>query len=724
MNRKTLVALSTLLSASIITPVYADWFVRGTNNNWSTTSMTDIGNNTVIADDVIFNSNGEFKFDRFGDWSENYGVGGLGGGNIQVSAGTYDIEFYTDTKDFAIKSPDTHNGGSSDGIYHLRGTNNGWAEGTLLSKVGTTTDYEICANFNAGDANGGPRFKIDQNGGWGNDAFPAQDQNVAIGYAKIVVDGSTNTIKSVSDGLGVDCNTNVPVSQDFRNRTMYFVFLDRFENGDTSNDNGNNPNATSTIKAAGDQTEWKKYWGGDIQGLINKLDYLEALGVSAIWVTPMVNNIDNSNDAGAYHGYWARDFYEVDEHLGDWALVDELDAEMEARGMKLVLDIALNHSNQDDQYEFGALYQEGTFLADESNATWYNQNGAIADCYDTDPTTECFDEYDEPFAMRNKTLFNLTDFKNGLNSNSVADTYLINAAKKWLQHGVDAFRIDAIKHIEPNFINRFSAAMRAENPDVYIFGEWFDAGVGNNDSITFINENRGSELLDFKLRDNIEAVIADDISMIDLNAHIELRPAAMNGREDLQPIFLDNHDAPRTSVYLQTTKEVNKGRFGKGFSQAFGEARQNLGMALVMTLPGIPTVYYGSEQNSTWFESNGFGEAGADPYNREPMPSFSQTTPAFTMISALAELRKNSPAIATGSYQEKWLNADILVFERTEGSDTVMVAVNKGATTSITVNGLSLTDGDYASLVGSDTVQVFGGQAVLNLGQNEVMVLH
>ncbi len=727
MNKFRLVSLCVATTLGATSPAYADWFIRGTQNAWSADPMIDIGSNTVVADDVVFDANGRFKFDRFGDWAENYGVGGRNGNDITVGAGTYDIEFYTDTKNWVVRSADTHNFDNPTKTYHFRGTPNGWVEGTLLTRVGNTTDYEICVNFTGGDANGAPRFKIDVNGAWGADAFPAQDVVVGLGYARVVVDGSTDSLKSVTSGLGENCSQTSPDVSDFRNRTMYFLFLDRFADGDPSNNNGNNPNTTSTLTSAGNESDWKKYWGGDIRGLIDKLDYLEALGVSAIWITPPYDNIDNSTNEAGYHGYWGRDFFLVDEHLGDWALIDELDAATEARGMKLVLDIALNHSNQDDQYEFGALYREGTFLADQSNTTWYHNNGAIGDCGDNDPITTCGFEYDDRDATTNKSLFNLTDFNHGVNSNSVADEYLIDAGKKWLDHGIDAFRIDAIKHIEPNFINRFSAAMQAHRPGLYIFGEWFDAGVGNQQSLTFLNENRGSELLDFKLRDAIEAAIADDISMVELNAGIEARPGAMNNREDWQPIFLDNHDATRTSVYLQTNGRVRGNAenpvLGKGFGKAFAEERQNLGMALVMTLPGIPTIYYGTEQNTTWFTPNNEGRVGHDPYNREKMPSFSQSTPAFTMIKALADLRKDSAAIARGSYAEKWLNGDVLVFERNEGPDTVVVAVNKGAARSITVSNLGLADGTYNSLVGGDTVTVSGGGAVLNLAQNEVVVL-
>ncbi|HTF96072.1 MAG TPA: alpha-amylase family glycosyl hydrolase [Cellvibrio sp.] len=853
------ILLSFLLMASA--GAQAEWFLRGTHNNWVATQMNAGGTNTMELTNVVFPAAGNIKFDRYGDWSENYGVGGRNGTNISVGQGTWNIKFFTDTKNWSITAANT-------GVnYHLRGTFNAWAEGTLMSQVGTTTVYESCQNFVSGDASGGPRFKIDPNGGWGDavpttdvtvnagwvkitfnattktistqqnlsancgvvssssaasvststatsssiassivassvassssvaatqfhlrgthnawvegdvfvtpagtnqleicrnfstgdanggprfkvdpnggwgDAFPTADQ-AANGWTKIVINTASKTLASVTTNLGTHCgtstssssiassimssssNSSVATVDDFRARTMYFVFVDRFANGNTANDNGSNPAATSTVKSSGAQSEWKKYWGGDIAGLISKLDYLQALGVSAIWVTPLVDNINVGNEGG-YHGYWARDFYAVDEHLGDWALVDELDAQMEARGMKLVLDIALNHSNQDDQYEFGALYKDGAFITDFASGknTWYHANGAISDCGDTNPGTTCNTEWDDPWSFRNKSLFNLTDFNHGSNSNSQADQYLIDAALQWMDHGVDAFRIDAIKHIEPSFINRFSAAVRAKKADTYIFGEWYNAGAGDSLSMSFLNERRGSELLDFKLRDAIEHAVAGNTPMTTLSSHISSRAGAMNNFEDQQAIFLDNHDATRTSVYLQTTGTTNRGP-GKGMAQSFANARQNVGMALVMTLPGVPTIYYGTEQNSTWFTANGDGQVGHDPFNREQMPSFNQSTAAFSMISSLANLRKNSIAIQRGNYAERWSTADVLVFQRQEGNDCAVVAVNRGAATTVTVPNLCLVNAAYTSVVGSDIVNVTNGGGTFNLSQNEVVVLH
>lgn len=764
--RVKLISMACLLT-TCATAAQAEWFFRGTSNNWGNYQMVNSATNTMEITNVIFPAAGSYKFDRFGNWAESYGVGGLNGSNINIAAGTYTIKFFTDTKNWSV-NPAT--------VFHLRGTFNSWAEGTLLTRVGTTDVYEKCQQFTGGDATGGPRFKVDPNGAWG-DALPANDFAVSVGWVKVSYDASTRTV-SAQQNLAANCgaaNTSSSVmststsvatststssavtstssptstsssrsstssttstsstattssaasSDDFRKRTIYFTFVDRFANGNTNNDNGNNAAATSTTKSAGNEGEWKKYWGGDIAGLISKLDYLQSMGVTAIWVTPLVDNVDTGVQGG-YHGYWGRDFYSVDEHLGDWALVDELNAQTEARGIKLILDIALNHSNQSDEVEFGNLLKEGGFVTNfaSGKGTWYHNNGQIADCGDTNPATTCNGEWDDPWSFRNKSLFNLTDFNHGTNgTNSLADQYLIDAALKWMDHGIDGFRIDAIKHIEPGFVNRFSAAVKAKKADAYIFGEWYGAGSGDSLSMSFLNERRGSELLDFKLRDNIENAIAGNTTMTSLSTHIQSRPAAMGNNESLQTIFLDNHDATRTSVYLQTTGNTNRGA-GKGMTKAFADARQNLGMALVMTLPGIPTIYYGTEQNTTWFTASGSGEIGNDPYNREQMPSFSQTTPAYTMIAALADLRKNSVAIQKGSYAERWVNADVLVFQRQSGTDCAVVAVNRGAATTITVPNLCLTNGAYTSKVGSDIVNISSGSGVFNLSQNEIVVLH
>lgn len=188
--------LSIVFLLAICSSAQADWFLRGTHNHWGGTPMVAGGTNTVELKNVVFSAAGSVKFDRFGDWSQNYGIGGANGGNIPVAAGTWNIKFFTDTKNWNISRVEQ---------YHLRGTHNNWVEGDLLTPVaGSTTNYEACRYFGWPSATLSPRFKVDANGGWGADAYPAVDYNVS-GWTKIIVNGSERKIVSVTTKLPESC---------------------------------------------------------------------------------------------------------------------------------------------------------------------------------------------------------------------------------------------------------------------------------------------------------------------------------------------------------------------------------------------------------------------------------------------------------------------------------------------------------------------------------------
>jgi len=510
---------------------------------------------------------------------------------------------------------------------------------------------------------------------------------------------------------------------DFRKETIYFVFLDRFSDGDATNNTGNNP-------ATYDPTNLKKYVGGDIRGLINKLPYLKSMGVTAIWITPPVDNADNTDAYGGagYHGYWGRDFFKVDEHLGTMDDFKELTAKMHSAeyNMKMVLDYAPNHSSGNDENEYGALYRDGQYITNyqtdlAAGTNWYHHNGGVTNWNDWNQ-------------VRNHNLFNLSDFNQ---SNPTVYNYLLDGSKFWIDAGVDAIRIDAIKHMDKSFIQQWTTdihnyAKTIGREGFYFFGEWFGASANTTTgidgyAIDYANTS-GSALLDFGFRDTMERVLTDRSgnTMQTLNSYLENRANVFTS-DEWQVVFMDNHDMARISTALRS----NAATFGPGNSEqggnqseAFAKKRLDLGLVVTMTVRGIPAIYYGTEQYAANFTTNAFGQVGSDPYNREIMPSFDQSTEAFGIIKALADLRKVSPAIQNGSYTQRWLNDDILVYERKSGSDVVVVAVNKGSSKSINVVNLGLANGSYTSLVGSDTVSVTSGAATLHLDQNEAIVLH
>ena len=145
-------------------------------------------------------------------------------------------------------------------------------------------------------------------------------------------------------------------SRDFRAETLYFIVTDRFADGDPDNNLGDNPACSDPSRQ-----NWLRYWGGDLQGILDKLDYLKALGISSIWITPIFDQIDAIADdegrfAAPYHGYWAKDFKRIDEHLlpkdewrrpfGDRSTVfDRLLAEAHARDIRVLLDVVCNHTS-------------------------------------------------------------------------------------------------------------------------------------------------------------------------------------------------------------------------------------------------------------------------------------------------------------------------------------------------------------------------------------------
>ncbi|HDY7736647.1 TPA: cyclomaltodextrin glucanotransferase [Vibrio vulnificus] len=510
---------------------------------------------------------------------------------------------------------------------------------------------------------------------------------------------------------------------DFRQETIYFVFLDRFSDGDASNNVGRNP-------ATYDPNNLKKYVGGDLRGLINQLPYLKSLGVTAIWITPPVDNADNLdvNGGAAYHGYWGKDFFRVDEHFGTLDDFKELIAKMHSAeyNMKLVLDYAPNHSNGNDENEYGALYRDGQYITDynadvAAGTNWYHHNGGVTD-------------WNNWYQVRNHNLFNLSDFDQ---SDESVYQYLLDGSKFWIDAGVDAIRIDAIKHMDKSFIQQWTTDIYNYSKTLgregfYFFGEWFGASANTTTgidgyAIDYANTS-GSALLDFGFRDTMERVLANrpGNSMKTLNNYLETRKSVFTS-DDWQVVFMDNHDMARISTALRSDASTfgpGNNESGGNQTEAFAKQRVNLGLVATMTVRGIPAIYYGTEHYTANFTQNAFGQVGSDPYNREKMPSFNQDTEAFKIIQALTALRKQSLAIQRGSYTQRWVNDDVLVYERQEGDDVVTVALNRGPATSITVSNLSLKDGSHISLIGDESINVSGGQATFHLAQNQAVVLH
>ncbi len=202
MKYKLLLTASLLLTSLT---AHSEWFLRGTHNGWGTTQMDNASIPEMkVLKGVILPTAGYIKFDRFGDWFENYGLGGSYGANIPVAAGTWDITFYTNTKQWEV---------SRARQYHLRGNFNQWKEGTLLKQVGISHIYEYCHNHNSGFGSGGLQFKVDPYGGWGGDENPASNFVVTkSGWVKITYNSDTNKVTAKTN-LTPHCEQDVSVAE-------------------------------------------------------------------------------------------------------------------------------------------------------------------------------------------------------------------------------------------------------------------------------------------------------------------------------------------------------------------------------------------------------------------------------------------------------------------------------------------------------------------------------
>ena len=465
--------------------------------------------------------------------------------------------------------------------------------------------------------------------------------------------------------------TTLAFAQDFKKQVIYQIVTDRFFNGSTGNDN---PSQSSGLFDS-TQTNWFAYWGGDLAGIQQKMSYLKGMGVTAIWISPTVDNENLNMNPGTpisapYHGYDARDFMRVEEHFGDtsnsWAAFDNLVNAAHQNGIKVIVDWANNHSNYNGGGEKGALYNNGTFMASDSNDPngYFHHNPNISD-------------YNDRYQLQYYTLLSLEDLNQ---ENATIDSYLKTAAHQFQSHGADGFRLDAIKHVTWGWEYSFANSMFTQGPS-FLFGEWYNNNPGDamyHDAYKFANKSGIGEL-DFGVNQAVRDVFASNNNFSELDNNISAENSNFTWNTDLVTFF-DSHDQSRLLSMNNNTNRLHEA------------------MAYLLTSRGIPVILYGDEQY-LHNDTNG----GGDPYCRVWMSSFNTSTTAYQLINKLAGLRQSSnDALAYGGYQQRWINNDVYIYERQFFNDVVLVAINKNDTTSYPISGLqtALPAGTYSDYLG------------------------
>jgi cyclomaltodextrin glucanotransferase len=483
---------------------------------------------------------------------------------------------------------------------------------------------------------------------------------------------------------------------EFRQETIYFLVVDRFFDGDPENSEG--PNSELYDPEGND---WGKYWGGDLQGVIDKLDYLKNMGVTAIWLTPLFEQVE-ALFAGnaAIHGYWTKDFKRINPRFlksGENPSLnatqetrnttfDRLIEEMHKRKMKLVLDIVCNHSNPDFSGKKGELYDDGVKIADfnDDKNNWYHHYGEVTN-------------WEDDWQVQNCELAGLATFNE---NNNDYRQYIKGAIKQWLDRGVDALRVDTVKHMPIWFWQEFTGDMYLHRPDVFIFGEWIYSGPQDDRSIEFVNES-GMSILDFGLCVAIRSALGQ---------------GAEGGFHEIQNILDQDHRYKSATELITFIDNHDMSRFQ---SLNPDPAMLRVAIALIMTCRGIPCVYYGTEQylhNDT--------DGGNDPYNRPMMESWDTETEIYRIMRLLSGLRRLNPAVAMGGHWQQYITPDLYCYERRYRNSVCFVALNRGGDAKIDEVQTTLPDGEHTCVLTRTKVQVTHGKIHnLELGERGVLVL-
>jgi len=481
----------------------------------------------------------------------------------------------------------------------------------------------------------------------------------------------------------------------FKQQVIYQIVTDRFFDGDTTNDDP----ALSPGLFDSTHANFQAYWGGDFAGIQQQMAYLAGMGVTAIWISPPVDNIDKSTAAAGsppsapYHGYWAHDMMCLEEHFGDatnpcdWTAFDNMVTAAHQNGIRIIVDFAANDTNPYDAGEQGQLLNGG-----KPFASYINDPPAPGNFFHHNPTVTDFTDF---YQLQYYTLDDLADLNQ---DHPAVDSYLKNAVLQFMNHKVDGFRLDAVKHVTWGWEYSLANVAFTASP-TFLFGEWNQGGTSDPvypASHKFANHS-GIALLDFPLanafRDVFGSPNGGDFHEIDSTLTTEANDFA--SPNDLVTFF-DSHDLPRLLSVYNNQNRVNEA------------------LTLLLACRGIPVVLYGDEQYLHNDTNNG-SQNGGDPYNRVWMSTFKTKSPAYSLINLMANLRQSNPALAYGNSMQRWINSDVYILERQFNSEVVLIAVNKSETTSYSITGLftSLPPGSYSDylngLMGGFSVSVTNG---------------
>ena len=433
--------------------------------------------------------------------------------------------------------------------------------------------------------------------------------------------------------------------------TVYLITPDRFANGDPDRDE------VEGLKEGVDRTYYLGRHGGDLAGIHERLDYMDELGVTALWLNPVLTN---DMEYASYHGYSTTDYYEVDPRFGTNEAYRELSETLDERGMKLIKDIILNHIGSEHWWMEDLPFDDWVHDYPDFQLTNHAMESA------SDPHRA---EADYEPLERGWFVPTMPDLNH---SNSFMERYLIQMTQWWVEYAdLDGLRIDTYPYNDKDFLQTWIEEVKAAHPDLYIVGEsWIETVAhlsywgGNRSAGGDEFDSQLDAVADFPLTaamhevfgegediDRLYRILSKDFLYDDPSRHLT---------------FADNHDMDRIFHVVGQDME-----------------RFQLAMAFLVTTRGIPQIYYGTELLMA-----GSGEHGVI---REPVPggwdgdrrdAFTEDgrtdaeNAAFDFLQTLLQWRADHPAITEGDMTHFVPDDSVYVYGRSAGDEHVVVVLN------------------------------------------------
>ena len=648
--------------------------------------------------------------------------------NAADDVGIEKIEFYADDKligtittgnSFSWDSADVANGShvlkaiaydkagnsTESNSVNVTTTNTNKAPVAIISSVGaifvnTTKTFSAAESY---DSNGSIiSYAWDFGDGGKGSGVTASHTYTSAGNYTVTLTVTDNDNASKSTTVSVKVNERGSfVHRDFREENVYFMMTDRFADGDKTNNNiwGDEylPNGEADLyKYDESKTGVLSYYhGGDFKGIINNLDYIAEMGFTAIWITPSVKQPEgryfydgsgggDAYEASAFHGYWGYDFDQIDPHLHSsgknsdgWddfkAFVDAC----HAKGIRVMQDVVINHGNHTAATAPTKwLSAQGTTIMDGKSWTWKTGDPY----YDPDNLMNGFYAYTASWQCAD-----LIDFGDHGEDGKDARQHMINVYKKFIDAGVDAFRIDTVAYVTNEWCGEFADAMYNHakslgNDYFYMIGE---AWCGRYDAIARHSKDK-----------------TDSLHMLDMHLSCLDYPGEMSG------VFKDGGDYSRYNSVVASDEQWGTdaqehtwtGMFVDNHdcyrnNGIYSETQYKNALNYIYLFRGVPIVFYGTEAMYSWSGAHAstnkddvvsrwmLGDQGIN-HVKTNKPGM------YKHLKVLNKVRSASPCIQKGVQENVELGGDKAAFTRTFNGKTAYVGLSKGSAYSQTFSNV------------------------------------